>query len=83
MKSRATLPRLARGFTLHDVTYVELPPEEHRHVQVQLDDGLWYEGWLESYRKVEGVWSGLVRYAPEPGAEGELGWFEEPRIRGF
>ncbi len=63
------------------MTYVDLPAEEHRPVQVQLDDGLWCDGYLESYRQVEGVWAGFVRYSPEPGVN-HLGWFEEPRIRG-
>jgi hypothetical protein len=63
------------------MTYVDLRPEEHRAVQVQLDDGLWYDGWLEAYRQVEGVWAGYVRYSYQPG-QNHLGWFEEPRIRG-
>jgi len=63
------------------MTYVDLGPDEHRRVQVRLDDGIWVDGELESYRKVEGVWSGQVRYhlgADEP----RLEWFEEGRIRG-
>ena len=63
------------------MTYVQLDGHEHRPVQVQMDDGLWAEGFLEAYRKVEGVWSGYVRYSLAPG-ETYLGWFEEPRIRG-
>jgi hypothetical protein len=63
------------------MTYVDLPPDEHREVEVRLDDGLWCPGVLTSYRHVEGVWSGFVRYTPRPGDE-RTGWFEEPRIRG-
>ncbi len=37
--------------------------------------------WLEAYRKVEGVWSGYVRYSVRVG-ETYIGWFEEGRIRG-
>ncbi len=48
---------------------------------VQLEDGLWCEGRLTSYRKVEGVWSGRVAYSPAPGDD-RSGWFEEGRIRG-
>jgi hypothetical protein len=32
--------------------------DEHRPVEVQLDDGVWAEGFLEAYWHVEGVWSG-------------------------
>jgi hypothetical protein len=63
------------------MTYVDLTPDEHRRVEVRLDDGLWCPGRLESYRQVEGVWSGFVRYSTSPGQE-LTGWFEEPRIRG-
>jgi len=63
------------------MTYVELDPDEHRHVQVRLDDGIWVDGRLESYRKVEGVWSGQVRFALAA-EEPRLEWFEEGRIRG-
>jgi|tagenome__1003787_1003787.scaffolds.fasta_scaffold15312062_1 hypothetical protein len=63
------------------MTYVDLEPDEHRHVLVQLEDGLWCEGRLASYRKVEGVWSGWVEYAPTPGDD-RGDWFEEGRIRG-
>ena len=63
------------------MTYLDLGPEEHRHVLVQLEDGLWCEGLLTSYRKVEGVWSGRVEYAPSAGDD-RSGWFEEGRIRG-
>ena len=63
------------------MTYVDLRPEDYRAVQVQRDDGLWCDGWLEAYRQVEGVWSGYVRYSKQPG-QNYLGWFEEPRIRG-
>jgi hypothetical protein len=62
------------------LTYVELGPDEHRHVQVRLDDGIWVPGRLESYRKVEGVWSGQVRYSL--GDDDLVEWFEEGRIRG-
>ena len=63
------------------MTYVQLEPEEHRAVEVRLDDGIWVEGFLEAYRHVEGVWSGFVRYTLGPG-ETHLNWFEEGRIRG-
>lgn len=63
------------------MTYVDLPPDEYRPVQVQLNGGVWCDGYLESYRKVEGLWSGFVRYSTEPGVN-YVGWFEEPRIRG-
>ena len=46
-----------------------------------MDDGLWVPGFIEAYRKVEGVWSGFVRYTLAPDAT-HLGWFEEGRIRG-
>lgn len=35
-------------------------------MQVRLDDGRWVDGWLEAQRKVEGVWSGYVRYSTAP-----------------
>jgi hypothetical protein len=63
------------------MTYDDLDPDEHRHVQIRLGDGIWVDGRLERYRKVEGVWSGQVRYqlgTDEP----RLEWFEEGRIRG-
>lgn len=63
------------------MTYVTLDADEHREVRVQLDDGLWVPGWLEAYRKVEGVWSGFVRYTLGVGKT-HIGWFEEGRIRG-
>ena len=63
------------------VTYVQLDGHEHRPVEVQLDDGIWVPGFLEAYRQVEGVWSGLVRYSLTS-AEAQRTWFEEPRIRG-
>jgi hypothetical protein len=63
------------------VTYVDLPWERHRPVQVQHDDGTWCDGWLEAYRQVDAVWSAFVRYSTKPGVN-YLGWFEEPRIRG-
>jgi hypothetical protein len=50
-------------------------------VEVQLHNGRWVEGWLEAYCKVQGVWSGFVRYTLAPDAT-HLGWFEEERIRG-
>jgi hypothetical protein len=63
------------------MTYVQLEAGEFRPVQVQMDDGVWAEGLLEGFRKVEGVWSGYVRYSLTPD-ETHHGWFEEPRIRG-
>jgi hypothetical protein len=63
------------------MTYVQLDGHEARPVEVQLDDGIWAPGLLEAYRKVEGVWSGFVRYSLGPD-ETHLGWFEEGRIRG-
>ena len=63
------------------MTYVELEPDEHQHVQVRLDDGIWVDGVLETYRKVEGVWSGQVRFTLSAG-DTRLEWFEEGRIRG-
>lgn len=42
----------------------------------RLDDGIWAPGFLEAYRKVEGVWSGFVRYTLGPDAT-HLGWFEQ------
>ena len=63
------------------MTYVELDPSEHQHVQVRLDDGLWVDGSLETYRKVEGVWSGRVRYSLTR-EDARVEWFEEGRIRG-
>ena len=62
------------------MTYVDLPPDDYRDVEVQTDDGLWHPGRLQAYRQVEGVWSAFVRYSTGPG-ENRLGWFEEPRIR--
>ena len=61
------------------MTYVDLRPDDYRPVQVQLDDDVWCNGYLECYRQVKGVWSGFVGYSPEPG-ENYLGWFEEPHI---
>lgn len=63
------------------MTYVELDGHEARPVEVQMDDGIWVPGFLEAYRKVEGVWSGYVRYSLGRDAT-HLGWFEEGRIRG-
>jgi hypothetical protein len=63
------------------MTYVDLGPEDHQHVQVRLDDGIWVDGTLETYRKVEGVWSGQVRFRLTS-ADTRLEWFEEGRIRG-
>ena len=63
------------------MTNVDLPFEKHRPVQVRLGDGVWCDGYLELYREIEGVWSGLVRYTMEPGVT-YLGWFEAPPIRG-
>ena len=63
------------------MTYVDLRPDDTRRVQVRLDDGIWVDGELEVYRKVEGVWSGRVRYSLGVG-EQHIGWFEEGRIRG-
>lgn len=63
------------------MTYVELGPDERQHVQVQLDDGIWLDGTLETYRKVEGVWSGQVRFTLTQG-DTRLEWFEAGRIRG-
>lgn len=63
------------------MAYVDLEPDDYRLVHVQLDDGRWCGGYLESYRQVDGVWSGFVRYSTEPGVN-YLGWFEKPRIRG-
>lgn len=63
------------------MTYLQLDGHEHQPVQVRLDDGIWVDGVLEAYRKAEGVWSGYVRYSLVPG-DTQLGWFEEPRIRG-
>ena len=63
------------------MTYVELEPDDHQHVQVRLDDGIWVDGILDRYRKVEGVWSGQVTFtltADDTRSE----WFEEGRIRG-
>ena len=63
------------------MTYVDLGPDEHRHVQVRLDDGIWVDGRLESYRKVEGVWSGRVSYSLSAD-DTRTEWFEEGRLRG-
>lgn len=63
------------------MTYVDLRPDDIRHVQVRLDDGIWVDGDLEVYRKVEGVWSGQVRYSVGVGQQ-HIEWFEEGRIRG-
>lgn len=58
------------------MTYANLEPDEHRPVQVLIDDGRRLDGWLEAARKVEGVWSGYVRFTTAP-SETRLGWFEE------
>lgn len=63
------------------MTYVQLEDHEHQPVEVRLDDGIWVAGVLETYRQVEGVWSGYVRYTVAAG-DTRHGWFEEPRIRG-
>ena len=44
-------------------------------MRVQLEHGLWYEGWLEAYRKVEGVWMAYVQCTKSLGTY--IGWFEE------
>ena len=49
------------------MTYVDLDPDDYRPVQVQLGDGIWCDDYLESYRRVDGVWSGFVWYSPEQG----------------
>jgi hypothetical protein len=63
------------------MTYVQLNPDDHREVRVLHRDGVWYPGWLEAYRQVEGVWSAYVRYTIAP-SETCLGWFKEGRVRG-
>ena len=68
--------------TLARTTYLDLRPDNVRPVQVQLEDGLWVDGWVEAERKVEGVWQGWVRYSvTREHTETFIGWFEEPRIR--
>ena len=49
------------------MTYLDLPFETHRPVQVRLNDGVWCDEYLELYREIEGAWSGFVRYSMEPG----------------
>ena len=63
------------------MTYVQLDPDEQREVQVLHTDGVWYPGFLEAYRQVEGVWSAYLRYPNAP-SETYIGWFEEGRVRG-
>ncbi len=63
------------------MTYHQLDGHDARPIEVQLDDGIWAPGFLEAYRKVEGVWSGFVRYSLAAD-QTHLGWFEEGRIRG-
>jgi hypothetical protein len=36
------------------MTYVDLPPDEHRPAQVQLAHGVWCDGYLESYSSGRG-----------------------------
>jgi hypothetical protein len=63
------------------VSYVDLPANDFRTVQVRLDDGRWAKGSLEAYRTIEGVWSGYVRYTTGQG-QTYLDWVVERRIRG-
>ena len=63
------------------MTYVKLPWQEQREVQVKYRDGRWYPGWLEAYRRDRDGWHGYVSYTKAPSAT-YLGWFEEGRIRG-
>ena len=55
------------------MTNVHLGQQHARPVQVLTAEGSWVDGWLEAYRKVEGVWSGFVRYSTAP-SETYLGW---------
>jgi hypothetical protein len=48
-------------------------------VQV-LVDGQWLDGWLDTWDKRAGRWTGFVRYQTAP-AENYLGWFVEDCIR--
>jgi hypothetical protein len=62
------------------VTYRDLRPDDTREVQVLHDDGAWYTGELEAYRKTDGVWAGRVRYSVAVGAQ-HIGWFTEDRLK--
>lgn len=63
------------------MTYRDLRPDDTRPVEVLHDDGAWYTGELECYRKDRtGAWSGRVRYSIAVGAQ-HIGWFTEDRIR--
>ena len=50
---------MAPAATFTPMTYHQLDGHEAHPVEVQLDDGIWAPGFLEAYRKVEGMWSGL------------------------
>ena len=60
--SLSTDQRRTRWSSLSGMNYVRLDRHAACPVEVQLDDGIWATGFLEAYRKVEGVWSGFVRY---------------------
>jgi hypothetical protein len=62
------------------VSYIDLRPDDTRPVKVLHDDGRWYDGELEAYRKIDGRWSGRVRYSVAIGAQ-HIGWFTEDRIQ--
>lgn len=59
--------------------YVDLRPGDTRTVEVEWD-GSWYKGELQAYRRVDGQWSGWVRFTTGL-AETRIDWFPEDRIR--
>jgi hypothetical protein len=62
------------------MTYVNLRPDNVRVVEVLADDGRWYRGELQGYRRVDGVWWGDVMWTRDVGIR-YVGWFPEDRLR--
>jgi hypothetical protein len=61
------------------VTYVDLRPDNVRPVQV-LVDGNWWDGELEAYDQVDGVWRGYARWS-QGISQTYIRWFTEAAIR--
>jgi len=60
--------------------YVDLRPWDTRPVQVRHRDGVWYEGELECYRRIDGRWQGRVRYSVGVGMQ-HVDWLTEDHLR--
>jgi hypothetical protein len=61
------------------MTYIDLRPDEVKHVRVLLEDGRRVEGWLEAWREDRDGWRGWVRYSTGL-AETRVAWFAEDRL---